>query len=97
METCGRSLEENHVRIGCYEVTQTWVPELSCRTFGLRTTDLDGTPVELNDISTDRIFVEELAHLFEREMLEPVHLRDVVEDILADQELFQEVRENTGQ
>lgn len=34
------------------------------------------------DISVDRAFVASLAETFEREQLEPVHLSDVLEDVL---------------
>ena len=36
----------------------------------------------VEDISTDRAFVENLAAMFEREQLAPEHLRDAVEDAI---------------
>lgn len=36
----------------------------------------------LHDISSKRAFVEELAALFTRQQLSPLHLKDAVEDLL---------------
>lgn len=36
----------------------------------------------IQDISVDRAFVEALAQTFEQQQLEPIHLPDVLEDVL---------------
>lgn len=91
MQNYGGHEDRCHAPKGHYDVTQAWQAELNCQTFGLRTAEQDGTLVEVADISADRSLVEAMAQVFEREELEPVHLQDVVEDILADEKFLQEV------
>jgi len=54
------------------------------RTYGIEVCE-NGDPVEtIQDISLDRDAVAGLVHTCNRERLEPMHLRDVVEDFLED-------------
>lgn len=56
------------------------------RTFGLRTYEVcngvDKEVMLLPDISTDLSFVLHLARIFTQKQLDPIHLLDVVEDLL---------------
>lgn len=51
-------------------------------TCALRVRTAEGA-ITLHDVSVDRRFVEQLAGLLNDGQLEPVHLREVVEDFLA--------------
>lgn len=57
-----------------------------CRTFGLRVlrseAEVDTEVMTLPDVSTDFEFTLRLASLFTRKQLDPLHLLDVLEDIL---------------
>lgn len=67
-----------------YRITNNWQTELGCTVWGLEVCDRDGkTVVCIPDLSSDREFVEQAAQLFEQERLEPIHLTEVVEDLLA--------------
>lgn len=61
-------------------------PELGTyQTFGLRVLDHRSQTEEvivIRDISTDRSFVAHLAYVYNRNQLDPVHLLDVLEDLL---------------
>lgn len=52
------------------------------RTFGLRVLRGDEELMFLPDISTDFVFTLRLASLFTRKQLDPLHLLDVLEDLL---------------
>ena len=50
--------------------------------FGLKVMDADQEILSLPDISTDSELISRLAALFTSEQLAPIHLHEVVEDIL---------------
>ena len=58
----------------------------SYHTFGLQVRkvfdNMDKEVICLPDISTDASFVPHLADIFSREQLDPIHLSDVIEDLL---------------
>lgn len=55
---------------------------VSYHSFGLRVMDADRELICLPDISTDPELVSHLAGLFTSEQLAPIHLHEVVEDLL---------------
>ena len=59
------------------------------RSYGLRLVErLDNSEMEVltfSDISTRREVVDDMARRFTEQQLHPIHLRDVVEDLLAKQ------------
>lgn len=51
--------------------------------FGIQVTNQRGDKVaSVSDISTKQDYVEELCRLFNKNNLSPLHLRDVIEDML---------------
>ncbi len=50
-------------------------------------TSEDGTPLRVEDVTEDRRFAKLLCAVLNREQVEPVHVYDVISDILADPEL----------
>ena len=67
-----------------YRVTKQWQPDLERVVWGIEVRSKEDEVVErIPDISADREFAEQAALLFEREKLEPIHLTEVVEDLLA--------------
>ena len=55
---------------------------ISYHSFGLKVMDADQELLSLPDISTDAELISRLADLFTSEQLAPIHLREVVEDVL---------------
>ncbi len=67
-----------------YRVTEGWQQDLECIVFGLEVRDQNGNiAAQIPDLSSEREFAEQAAQLFERERLEPIHLAEAAEDILA--------------
>lgn len=63
------------------------LPEIGAyRSYGLKVVakeaDLETIVLTIPDISPDKAFVAFLAEAFEREQLEPIHLPDVLENML---------------
>jgi len=70
-----------------YEICKTYEtsPDLAPHTgYGLICCREQEVLAEFRDISPDRSAVEALAALFEREQPEPVHLGDILYDMLAE-------------
>ena len=78
-----------------YQVIEGWQLEFGCRTYGLEVRSKDGTPADqVPDVSTNRKFVQALAQLFTQQDLEPVHFHEVLEDCLADSDIYWKLRES---
>lgn len=51
--------------------------------YGIRVLDSHGNMIEsISDVSVDKNFVTELCYLWTRHQLSPIHIRDVLDDIL---------------
>ena len=47
----------------------------------------EGAPIRVEDVTDDRSYAKLLCAVLNRERVEPVHLFDVISDILADSEM----------